>query len=83
MTGTSQIVRNRRPPASAGGPLRAALFLPLALGICGALVARRLGARLTFAPEDWALIGEDAYTWVAESVETAIWVFFNLATPLT
>lgn len=83
MMDVSQVVRNRRPPASAGSPLRAALFLPLALGICGALVARTQASRLAFAPEDWALVGEDAYTWVAESVETAIWVFFNLATPIT
>ena len=64
-------------------PLRFLLACPLLLAVCGALaglaVAPSLPENLTVTTDNF--FGSYVFVWLAEALETAIWVFFNLATP--
>ena len=64
-------------------PLRFLLAFPLLLAAGGALVglaaAPALPENLTVTTDD--VFGSYVFDWLGEALETAIWVFFNLATP--
>ena len=64
-------------------PLRILLVCPLLLAVCGALAG--LAVR-PVVPDDLTVTADSffrnfVFVWLAEALETAIWVFFNLATP--
>ena len=72
-----------RDLASGRHPLRFLLVLPLLLAACGALVGL---AAAPSVPDNLAVttdsfFGSYVFVWLFEALETAIWVFFNLATP--
>ena len=64
-------------------PLRFLLAFPLLLAVCGALAGLAVPP---VVPEDLTVTADSffrnyVFVWLAEVLETAIWVFFNLATP--
>lgn len=66
-------------------PLRFLLAFPLLLAVCGALAGLAVPP---IVPEDLTVTADNffrhyVFVWLAEALETAIWVFFNLATPVS
>ena len=65
--------------------VRFLLALPLLLAACGALAGL---AAAPSVPDNLAVttdsfFGSYVFVWLFEALETAIWVFFNLATPVS
>ena len=74
-----------RDLASGRHPLRFLLAFPLLLAACGALAGL---AAAPSVPDNLAVttdsfFGSYVFVWLFEALETAIWVFFNLATPVS
>ena len=63
--------------------LRFLLALPLLLAACGVLAGLAVAPAVpdNLAATTDSFFGSYVFAWLFEALETAIWVFFNLATP--
>ncbi len=71
-----------RPHLSVRG-MRTVLGGILVAALCGALLAQSRAADLPQAYAEALLVGEDLFTLITETLETGLWILFNLITPPT